>query len=42
MQNLQGKIAGFDYYSALDKLTNNAGMGTIKVSPIVSPTVRCT
>ena len=32
MMNLQGKIAGFDFYEALDKLTNNSGLGTIKVS----------
>lgn len=32
MMNLQGKIAGFDFYEALDKLTDNAGLGTIKVN----------
>jgi hypothetical protein len=32
MQNLQGKVAGYDYFSALEKLTNNAGMSKVKVS----------
>ena len=32
MMNLQGKIAGFDFYEALDKLTDNTGLGMIKVS----------
>jgi hypothetical protein len=31
MQNLQGKVAGYDYFSALEKLTDNAGMSKIKV-----------
>jgi len=31
MQNLQGKVAGYDYYSALEKLTDNTGMSKIKV-----------
>lgn len=30
MMNLQGKISGFDFYGALDKLTDNAGLGVIK------------
>lgn len=37
MMNLQGKIAGFDFYEALDKLTNNTGLGTIKVSDLLHP-----
>jgi hypothetical protein len=32
MQNLQGKIAGYNYYLALEKLTDNTGMSKIKVS----------
>ena len=32
MMNLQGKIAGFDFYEALDKITDNTGLGMIKVS----------
>ena len=31
MQNLQGKIAGYDFYSALEKLTDNAGLREFKV-----------
>jgi CxC2 like cysteine cluster associated with KDZ transposases len=31
MQNLQGKIAGYDFYSALEKLTDNAGLMKFKV-----------
>src|ERR1700691_4270125 len=31
IQNLQGKVTGYDYYTTLEKLTNNAGMGQIKV-----------
>jgi len=30
MQNLQGKIAGYDFYSALEKLTDNAGLREFK------------
>lgn len=37
MMNLQGKITGFDFYEALDKLTNNTGLGTIKVSDLLHP-----
>lgn len=32
MLNLQGKIAGYDFYSGLEKLTDNTGIGKIKVS----------
>ena len=31
IMNLQGKLSGFDFYGALDKLTNNTGLGMIKV-----------
>ena len=34
--NLQGKIAGYDFYSGLEKLTDNTGMGKIKVSSRLS------
>jgi hypothetical protein len=36
MLNLQGKIAGYDFYSGLEKLTDNAGMSKIKVSILPS------
>jgi len=32
MLNLRGKIAGYDYYSGLQKLTDNTGLSKIKVS----------
>lgn len=32
MLNLQGKIAGYDYFSGLEKLTDNAGLIKIRVS----------
>jgi hypothetical protein len=31
-QNLQGKIAGYDFYPALEKLTDNSGLEKFKVS----------
>ena len=34
MMNLQGKIAGFDFYEALDNLTDNTGLGMITVSTL--------
>jgi hypothetical protein len=36
MQTLQGKIMAYNYYSALEKLTDNTGMVPLKVSPIDS------
>jgi len=35
MQNLQGKVAGYNYYSALEKLMDNAGMSKIKVGNFI-------
>src|SRR5882724_3583584 len=35
MQNLQGKVAGYDYYSALEKLMDNTGMSKIKVGDFI-------
>ena len=32
MTNLEGKLSRFDFYEVLDKLTDNIGLGTIKVS----------
>jgi hypothetical protein len=32
MQTLQGKIAAYDYYGALEKLTDNTGLNPTKVS----------
>lgn len=31
MQTLQGKIAAYDYYAALEKLTDNVGLVVVKV-----------
>ena len=31
MQTLQGKVASYDYYTALEKLTNNTGIRPCKV-----------
>lgn len=36
MQTLQGKIAAYDYYSALEKLTDNAGLKPVKVRAFTS------
>lgn len=35
MLNLQGKIAGYDYFSGIEKLTDNAGLGNLRVSSSV-------
>jgi hypothetical protein len=37
MQTLQGKIAAYDYYSALEKLTDNTGVQPVKVRILSLP-----
>lgn len=34
MLNLQGKIAGYDYFSGIEKLTDNTGLSKLKVSSL--------
>jgi hypothetical protein len=36
MQTLQGKVASYDYYTALEKLTNNTGIHPCKVGHTVA------
>jgi hypothetical protein len=41
MQTLQGKIAAYDYYTALEKLTDNVGLAVVKVCAFVMLRVAC-
>jgi hypothetical protein len=36
MHNLQGKITGYDFYSALEKLSDNSGLKKFKVRLLLS------